>query len=110
MMLPILVKAGRIQGGTASCDDILAQFEEFIDVLVTCNKQEFVSFSPHDADQWIDELYFKFMSRNSRFDKVCSVINNVLVISHGQATVERGFSVNKEVEVENLQVLLLPND
>ena len=26
----------------------------------------------------------------------------LLVLSHGQASVERGFSVNKEVEVENL--------
>ena len=26
----------------------------------------------------------------------------LLVLSHGQASVERGFSVNKEIEVENL--------
>jgi len=73
-MLPILVEAGRIQGGTASCDEILAQFKEFTDVVVPRNKQDFVSFSEHDADQRIDELYFKFMSRNSRFDKLWMVI------------------------------------
>ena len=27
----------------------------------------------------------------------------IMVLSHGQATVERGFSINKEVEVENLK-------
>lgn len=27
----------------------------------------------------------------------------LLILSHGQATVERGFSINKEVEADNLQ-------
>ena len=30
------------------------------------------------------------------------IVKILLVLSHGQATVERGFSVNKEIEVENL--------
>ena len=42
------------------------------------------------------------MSRNSRFGKEWKAIKNVLVISHGQATVECGFTVNKKLEVENL--------
>ena len=43
------------------------------------------------------------MSRNSRFDKVWMAIKNMLAISHGQGTVECGLSVNKELEVKNLQ-------
>ena len=35
--------------------------------------------------------------------KLLEVVKMCLVLSHGQATVERGFSVNKEVEVENLK-------
>ena len=31
-----------------------------------------------------------------------SVVKLLLLMSHGQATVERGFSINKEVVVENL--------
>ena len=30
------------------------------------------------------------------------IVKMLLVLSHGQATVERGFSVNKQMEVENL--------
>ena len=29
-------------------------------------------------------------------------MKNLLLLSHGQASVERGFSINKEIEVENL--------
>jgi hypothetical protein len=30
------------------------------------------------------------------------VVQQILILSHGQASVERGFSINKEIEVENL--------
>ena len=39
------------------------------------------------------------MSRN---DTYCKLVKMLLVLSHGQATVERGFSVNKQVETDNL--------
>ena len=32
----------------------------------------------------------------------CNVVKMLLVLSHGQATVERGFSINKQVETDNL--------
>ena len=31
------------------------------------------------------------------------VVKKILLLSHGQASVERGFSVNKEIAVENLK-------
>ena len=37
------------------------------------------------------------------FKNLLEVVKLVLVLSHGQAAVERGFSVNKEAEVENLK-------
>ena len=36
------------------------------------------------------------------YQKLFKVVQLLLVLSHGEASVERGFSVNKEVEVENL--------
>lgn len=30
-------------------------------------------------------------------------MRTVLLLSHGQASVERGFSVNREIEVENIK-------
>ncbi|KAJ8896618.1 hypothetical protein PR048_001962 [Dryococelus australis] len=51
-----------------------------------------------------DRLDHVWMSvlRNSDFSKVLiAVIQKVLIISHGNAFVERGFSMNKEIIVDN---------
>ena len=47
----------------------------------------------------VDSIYSKQLKS---FLKLSSLIKMLLVLYHGQASVERGFSVNKEVEVENL--------
>jgi putative cell wall-binding protein len=36
------------------------------------------------------------------YSKLWAVVKMLLVLSHGQATVERGFSTNKQVETDNL--------
>jgi len=41
------------------------------------------------------------MSNNKAFSKLFQVVKQVLLLSHGQAAVERGFCVNKQVEAEN---------
>lgn len=50
----------------------------------------------------VDELFLPLLSENS-YAKLFDVFKLLLVLSHGQASVERGFSINKEVEVENLK-------
>ena len=47
------------------------------------------------------------MLGNTKFRKCWDVFRLVFTLSHGQAAVERGFSVNKELLVENLQQLSL---
>ena len=42
------------------------------------------------------------MAGDKQLVKVWRVVELLLLMSHGQATVERGFSINKEVVVENL--------
>ena len=42
------------------------------------------------------------MSQNQSCKQLWTVIKQLLLLSHGQATVERGFFVNKEIEVENM--------
>jgi len=41
------------------------------------------------------------------YPTVWPVVAMALLLSHGQATVERGFSINKELAVENQQELTL---
>jgi len=42
------------------------------------------------------------MSQNQSCKQLWTVVKQVLLLSHGQATVEHGFSVNGEMEVENM--------
>ena len=43
-----------------------------------------------------------YISRK-KFDKLWNICKLTFIFSHGQAVVERGFSVNKEILVEKLQ-------
>ena len=42
------------------------------------------------------------MANNQHYRSVWRVVSDLLLLSHGQASVERGFSVNRQIEVENL--------
>ena len=35
--------------------------------------------------------------------RLWSVVKNLLILSHGQATVEKGFSINHQIVVENMK-------
>lgn len=77
-------------------DVVIQQFTSFLSV--EGREEEFVSFQP--LSQRLDVfLHSKLCTSHPDLLKFCQ---SVLLLSHGQATVERGFSVNKEVETCNL--------
>jgi len=102
-LLQHLVDAGRVQAEEA--DVITNEYTRYIDEVVAKNKSKYSDFqsSPNsegDTDR-IDVLFYDTVSSNKAFSKLWQVVKQVLVLFHGQASVERGFSVNKEVkEVE----------
>jgi len=51
--------------------------------------------------QRVDEFFATILT-GENYAALLDVVKILLVLSHGQASVERGFSVNKEVEVEIL--------
>ena len=55
----------------------------------------------------IDSFIDGFVHGNTKYEKCWDVCKLVLTVSRGQASVERGFSVNKELLVENLQEVSL---
>ena len=101
-VLHALVNANRVRGGASACDDVLLQFDEFIGVTVASNNSTFASFDPNETNARVDELLHKFMANNQHYRSVWRVVSDLLLLSHGQASVERGFSVNRQIEVENL--------
>lgn len=49
----------------------------------------------------VDILLYETMGTKPSLTRVWNVVKILLVLSHGQASVERGFLINKEMIVEN---------
>ena len=71
--------------------------QQFDDYIHTCANGELGKFSV--ADDCFDTFFHSRMAAN--YPKVWSVCELALLLPHGQASVERGFSVNKEPVIEN---------
>ena len=54
----------------------------------------------------LDEFYWNYL-KDAKHSKVWEIFRNIFTLSHGQAEVERGFSGNSELLVENLQEKIL---
>lgn len=98
-MLHTLVECKHID--EAVCDDTLREFREVCD-MASC-QANFRDFD-RKVDR-VDTLLFETVGTKPSFSTVWIVMKLVLVLSHGQASVERGFSINKEVIVENQKEL-----
>ncbi|XP_013856113.1 uncharacterized protein LOC106511946 [Austrofundulus limnaeus] len=98
-VLRLLVEAGRIQ--EKCCDETLREFGNFFDFNLMSASHSFRSY--HPENDRLDELYNGCLSNKVEYHNLWEVVNLVLILSHGQASVERGFSINKEVMVQNLK-------
>ena len=79
----------------SSADDIIRQCKEFLDVTVAENKAEFQTpFRSGNRDR-VDCFLSKYMTQTEEYKLLWNLVSMVLCLSHGQATVERGFSINK---------------
>ena len=85
---------------TEEIDALVQDYERFIR---TCRKDKaFVSFDIDNGDHRLDELFYAALSDKPQYKNLWEkVVGKALVLSHGQATVERGFSQNKEVTETN---------
>ena len=81
----------------SSGDLIIQQFAQFsLDVR---GWEEF--FAYNHLEKRLDVFLHTYISHP--YPQMWAFIQKLLLLSHGQATVERGFSVNKEVEISNIQ-------
>lgn len=97
-VLTVLVSARRVK--EQDCDAIVQQFGNFLDSIPVIGSDMFSSFN--SSTQRVDEFFSTLMAGDT-YAKLLDTVKLVLVLSHGQASVERGFSVNKEVEVEHMK-------
>lgn len=66
------------------------------------NKQMNDFVSERNDAMGLDELYYKILGEVKKYEDLWSVMKLCFILSHGNASVESGFSVNKHLLVENL--------
>jgi hypothetical protein len=88
-----MVEAKRVD--PQNVDALISDFRTFAG---SCSQnKEFRSFSKNDNR--LDTLYFENVS--TQYPALWEVLKCILLLSHGQAAIERGFSVNKTVSTDN---------
>ena len=92
-----LVMLGRVQAD--NCDCIKAEFTQWLNSVLTTSSAAFQSFSV-TSDRL--DTFFSQHINHTEFSNLWTVMRGLLILSHGQAQVERGFSVNKEVMCVNM--------
>ena len=95
--LNYLVKQKRIK--EEICDEVVQQYKQFVDEVVEGNQSGFSEFNP--LTDRVDSLLHELMSKDKRFKKLWRLCRKLLLLSHGQDSVERGFSMNRKSETEN---------
>ena len=87
------------------CDTIMGEFSDFLHDQVSLHRDKFVSFDPYPADDRLD-VFFRETMDKAAYGHLWKVAQ-LLLLSHGQASVERGFCMNKQMEVTNLRKIRL---
>ena len=87
-----------------ACDGILTQFKGFVLEMKQNHLAEFLSVNMN-TDR-LNEFYWNYM-KDAKHAMVWEVSRIIFTLLHGQAAVKRGFSVNSECLVENLQEIVL---
>ena len=62
---------------------------------------EFKDYDPNNDR--LDSFLYLHMGPKRSYQSLWKVVADLLILSHGQASAERGYSINKQLEVENLQ-------
>ena len=84
-------------------DNVMKEFEEFIDNEVVLHKDKFLSFDK--ASQSLDVFYFQSSINITKYTSFAFMLKFVCILSHGQASVERSFSFRNVILEENLTMI-----
>ena len=81
-------------------DDCLQEFKQWIREVA---KEESPQLSSFDKTKdRLDELYYRLIGAHEKYKALWEVVRMVLIMSHEQSTVERGFSTNKDILKTNM--------
>ena len=70
-------------------------------------KTHLLSIKEFHAANRLDQFYFEMVKVNVNYKVLSKVLILVFVLGHGQASIERGFSINRNIFSENMKEKLL---
>ena len=76
------------------------EFSHFMGTLVKENRDEFFAFRK-ETDR-LDEFFWRYISSKDQSRSLGKVLQIILILSHGQTQVERGFTTNKQLLDDNM--------
>ena len=76
------------------CDGAKRQFDVLLAEVQKYHKEEFEAYT---SCQRLDKFFFKVLAEKPHYNVLWKVVKLVLVLSHGQAGIERGFSENNDI-------------
>ena len=82
-------------------DSELAQFKKLMSEAKKYHYERFATYS--FTQKRLDKFFSKLLENKEEYEQFSTTSKMLLTLSYGQATVDRGFSVNKEVLNPNLQ-------
>ncbi|GBM65240.1 hypothetical protein AVEN_239178-1 [Araneus ventricosus] len=85
------------------------QYVPFCSVVIERHLDEFENFLSDECNLELDNFYYGLLSKEKKWEDLWQVVKLCFIFSHGNASVERGFSVNKTMLVENLKEQSLVN-
>ena len=88
------------QFASREADAAKPEFSNFLSTTVKQNKDSFVKFNKET--DCVDTFIWQFFFDTSKFIMLRKVLKMLTTLSHGQATVGKGFSVKCKLLVENL--------
>ena len=80
-------------------EKVLLQYCEMINDSNTTEKEKFAKFN--STDDRLDKFYFDTLT--DLHPELKKLIKLILTLSHGQASIERGFNVNKFIDHVNME-------
>jgi hypothetical protein len=81
-------------------DNALTEFAKFLANEATREEQKLLEFKR--SEQRLDDLYFKVLQVHKNYPAFATLLKIIFTVSHGQASVERGFNDNNVVLKDNI--------
>jgi hypothetical protein len=78
----------------------LTEFAKFLANEATREEQKLLEFKR--SEQRLDDLYFKVLQVHKNYPAFATLLKIIFTVSHGQASVERGFNDNNVVLKDNI--------